>query len=194
MPYSQAITTCARAAEYRPPPQLGIHLNKDKDVGSEVKLLPEELFVALECCLDDLSDQVKRAAAITLYTLERPIPKVIFQLLQSHPDSQIVYVFVFSLCLCTSLSLYIFVFVHLCLCTSLSLYIFVFVHLCLCTSLSLYIFVFAQISTRFGPGVLPIVILNICKVYIWVYSLNNPFQCKRWSSYVSGFIYRNHQH
>ena len=130
MPYSQAITTCARAAEYRPPPQLGIHLNKDKDVGSEVKLLPEELFVALECCLDDLSDQVKRAAAITLYTLERPIPKVTFQLLQSHPDSQIVYVFVFSLCLCTSLSLYIFVFVHLCLCTSLSLYIFVFVHLC----------------------------------------------------------------
>ncbi|KAK2176194.1 hypothetical protein NP493_676g00001 [Ridgeia piscesae] len=71
----KAITTCARAAEYRPPPQLGIHLDKDKDGASVVKLLPEELFVALECCLDDQNDQVKRAAAITLYTLERPVPK-----------------------------------------------------------------------------------------------------------------------
>ena len=41
-----------------------------------MKLLPEELFVALECCLDDANDQVTRAAAITLYTLERPLPKV----------------------------------------------------------------------------------------------------------------------
>ena len=76
LPFPQAITTCARAAEYRPPPQLGIHLDKDKDGASVVKLLPEELFVALECCLDDQNDQVKRAAAITLYTLERPVPKV----------------------------------------------------------------------------------------------------------------------
>ncbi len=39
-------------------------------------MLPDELFVALECCLDDEHEQVKRAAAIALYTLERPVDKV----------------------------------------------------------------------------------------------------------------------
>ena len=41
-----------------------------------VKLLPETLFVALECCLKDEHEQVRRAAAIALYTLERPVELV----------------------------------------------------------------------------------------------------------------------
>ena len=41
-----------------------------------VKLLPENLFVALECCLEDEHDRVQRAAAIALYTLEKPVLKV----------------------------------------------------------------------------------------------------------------------
>ena len=32
--------------------------------------------MALECCLEDEHENVRRAAAITMYTLERPIPKV----------------------------------------------------------------------------------------------------------------------
>ena len=41
-----------------------------------IKLLPENLFVALECCLDDPHEQVALAAAIALYSLERPVKKV----------------------------------------------------------------------------------------------------------------------
>lgn len=47
-----------------------------KDKVNYVKLLPENLFVALNCCLDDLNDRVAMAAAIALYTLERPNEKV----------------------------------------------------------------------------------------------------------------------
>lgn len=36
------------------------------------RAIPEKLFVALECLLDDPVDKVKTAAAITLYTLNRP--------------------------------------------------------------------------------------------------------------------------
>lgn len=38
--------------------------------------LPEKLFVALECLLDDKVDRVKLAAAITLFSLNRPCEKV----------------------------------------------------------------------------------------------------------------------
>lgn len=72
----KAITTCARAAEYVPPPDLGIHLDGEIENEKSAKLLPEELFVALECCLEDEHENVQRAAAIALYTLERPVPKV----------------------------------------------------------------------------------------------------------------------
>lgn len=43
---------------------------------SQVKLLPEELFTALRCCLEDTHQQVCMAAAIALYTLEKPNDKV----------------------------------------------------------------------------------------------------------------------
>ena len=52
-------------------------LDESKDP-NQAKLLPEELFVALECCLDDKHEQVQRAAAFALYTLERPVAKVNF--------------------------------------------------------------------------------------------------------------------
>ena len=41
-----------------------------------IKLLPENLFVALECCLDDSDDMVQLASAIALYSLQRPVEKV----------------------------------------------------------------------------------------------------------------------
>ena len=46
-----------------------------------IKLLPENLFVALECCLDDPHEQVALAAAIALYSLERPVKKVLVGLI-----------------------------------------------------------------------------------------------------------------
>ena len=42
----------------------------------QVRLLPEKLFVALECLLDDDHEDVYHAAAIALYTLQRPGKKV----------------------------------------------------------------------------------------------------------------------
>ena len=44
--------------------------------GSEQKLLPEQLYIALECCLDDQCAVVRRAASIALYVLRRPVAKV----------------------------------------------------------------------------------------------------------------------
>jgi len=55
----KAITTCARAAEYMPPPGMGIQLNSEATKMEHVKLLPEELFIALELCLNDENLQVK---------------------------------------------------------------------------------------------------------------------------------------
>jgi len=40
------------------------------------KLLPEQLYIALECCLNDEHAVVKRAASIALYVLQRPAAKV----------------------------------------------------------------------------------------------------------------------
>jgi len=40
------------------------------------KTIPEKLFVALECLLDDPVEKVKTAAAITLYSLNRPCKAV----------------------------------------------------------------------------------------------------------------------
>lgn len=60
---------------HRDSPICIIQLDESKDT-SAVKLLPDEMFVALECCLDDEHEQVRRAAAVALYTLERPVEKV----------------------------------------------------------------------------------------------------------------------
>ena len=68
----KAITTCARAAEYRPPQQAGIDLQGSLNPSDRLRLLPEKLFVALQCCLDDKHEKVRMAAAIALFTLERP--------------------------------------------------------------------------------------------------------------------------
>jgi len=46
------------------------------DGATQRRLLPEQLFAALQCCLDDDSHRVKRAAAIALYALNRPDFKV----------------------------------------------------------------------------------------------------------------------
>lgn len=52
-------------------PDHGIQLEyKDKE--DSHRTLPEKLFVALECLLDDPVEKVKTAAAITLYSLNRP--------------------------------------------------------------------------------------------------------------------------
>ncbi len=69
----KAITTCARATEYKAPTEEGILLDGRS---KEEKLLPDELFVALELCLEDSHEQVQRAAAIALYTLEKPTDRV----------------------------------------------------------------------------------------------------------------------
>ena len=71
----KAIATCAKAAEYKPPTDQGIQLDYyEKDEQSDH--LPERLFIALECLLDDPVDKVRKAAAITLYSLSRPSEKV----------------------------------------------------------------------------------------------------------------------
>ena len=71
----KAIATCAKAADYKPPEDQGIHLDYlDKDPQAEA--LPERLFVALECLLDDTVEKIRKAAAITLYSLSRPSKKV----------------------------------------------------------------------------------------------------------------------
>ena len=72
----KAIATCAKGAEYKPPTDQGIkldYLEKEEDV----EVVPERLFVALECLLDDPVDKVRKAAAITLYSLSRPSKKVL---------------------------------------------------------------------------------------------------------------------
>ena len=60
----------------------GIQLESDRkrQPGYQLQLLPEKLYVALELCLNDEHEQVRRAAAIALYTLEHPTDKVSFPL------------------------------------------------------------------------------------------------------------------
>ncbi|XP_052225265.1 HEAT repeat-containing protein 4-like isoform X2 [Dreissena polymorpha] len=66
----KAIVICAKAADYKPPEDHGIQLNfMEKESAVD---LPEKLFVALECLLEDPVEKVKTAAAITLYSLNRP--------------------------------------------------------------------------------------------------------------------------
>ncbi|XP_005089099.1 HEAT repeat-containing protein 4 isoform X2 [Aplysia californica] len=74
----KAIGTVAKASEYKPPPDMTVMLESSEY--DPVKELPEKIFVALECLLDDSHDQVKKAAAITLYSLDRPSEKAKEQL------------------------------------------------------------------------------------------------------------------
>ncbi|GFN92089.1 heat repeat-containing protein 4 [Plakobranchus ocellatus] len=69
----KAIGTVAKATEYKPPQDDGVLLEgTEPDTAVE---LPEEIFVALECLLDDSHLQVRKTAAITLYSLDRPTDK-----------------------------------------------------------------------------------------------------------------------
>ena len=72
----KAIATCAHAAEYRPPPEPGIQLDRPPSKGCEVQKLPEEVFEAIACLIEDENLHVRRAAAIALFTLERPNKQV----------------------------------------------------------------------------------------------------------------------
>ncbi|XP_052772793.1 HEAT repeat-containing protein 4-like isoform X2 [Mya arenaria] len=66
----KAIATCAKASDYKPPEDDGIQLEfMERETENR---LPEKLFVALECLLEDAVDKVRTAAAITLYSLNRP--------------------------------------------------------------------------------------------------------------------------
>lgn len=71
----KAIATIAKVAEYHPPTQ-EITMYGEIPSLAPLQELPEKLFVALECLLDDKVDRVKLAAAITLFSLNRPCEKV----------------------------------------------------------------------------------------------------------------------
>jgi hypothetical protein len=71
----KAIMTVARAADYRPPPEMGINLEKTDEVDF-IAQLPERLVQAIQCLLDDDHPRVRLAAAITLFTIKKPCPKV----------------------------------------------------------------------------------------------------------------------
>ena len=45
--------------------------NDTKNYASNLKTLPEKLFVAIECLLNDTNEKVRLAAAITLFTVKR---------------------------------------------------------------------------------------------------------------------------
>jgi hypothetical protein len=71
----KAIATIAKVAEYRaPPPETS--LLGDVPSLNVVQELPKKIFVAMECLLDDKVERVKLAAAITLYSLNKPSEKV----------------------------------------------------------------------------------------------------------------------
>lgn len=71
----KAIATIAKVAEYHPPAQ-DLSVYGEVPSLAPIQELPEKLFVALDCLLDDKVDRVKLAAAITLYSLNRPCEKV----------------------------------------------------------------------------------------------------------------------
>ncbi|XP_055874149.1 HEAT repeat-containing protein 4-like [Biomphalaria glabrata] len=66
----KAISTLAKAAEY-----MSQNKNRD-DPNDDFNFdLPEKLFVALECLLEDTHDQVRKAAAIALFSFNKPTDK-----------------------------------------------------------------------------------------------------------------------
>ncbi|CAG5119682.1 unnamed protein product [Candidula unifasciata] len=62
----KAIGTLAKAAEYS---------SDDSKDNVSAQELPEKIFIALECLLDDSHQQVRKAAAVTMYSLGRPSDK-----------------------------------------------------------------------------------------------------------------------
>lgn len=71
----KAVATCAMAATYKPPPVVGVALSMSKNNARGADQLSPRIFIALECLLDDDNDKVQLAAAVTLYTLNKPVEK-----------------------------------------------------------------------------------------------------------------------
>ena len=74
----QAIATLAKVAEYKSAttdPFSSAFKNMPND-NPYSKNIPEKIFVALECLLEDSNDRVRCAAAISLYSLNRPCDEV----------------------------------------------------------------------------------------------------------------------
>lgn len=74
----QAIATLSKVAEYKAATEDPFNLAfKDIPLDNPYsRNIPEKLYVALECLLEDSNDRVRCAAAITLYSLNRPCDKV----------------------------------------------------------------------------------------------------------------------
>lgn len=74
----QAIATLAKVAEYKAMTSdpFGMAF-KEPPLDNPFHTIPEKLFVALECLLEDSNDRVRCAAAISLYSLNRPCDQVI---------------------------------------------------------------------------------------------------------------------
>ncbi|ESP00441.1 hypothetical protein LOTGIDRAFT_238549 [Lottia gigantea] len=86
----KAIATVAKSTEYKAPEEDGILLEYQDQQIDAVSRLPEFLFDALNCLLEDKHEQVKKAAAVTLYTLNKPSDKaeaVLRELLLSESPS-----------------------------------------------------------------------------------------------------------
>ncbi|XP_055955411.1 HEAT repeat-containing protein 4 isoform X2 [Patella vulgata] len=71
----KAIATIGKAAEYKPPKEGSLHLEYQEQQNNAINNLPVFLFEALDCLLDDKHDQVKKAAAVTLFSLDKPTDK-----------------------------------------------------------------------------------------------------------------------
>ncbi|KAK6177944.1 hypothetical protein SNE40_012803 [Patella caerulea] len=71
----KAIATIGKAAEYKPPKEDGLQLEYQEQQNNAINDLPVFLFEALDCLLDDKHDQVKKAAAVTLFSLDKPTDK-----------------------------------------------------------------------------------------------------------------------
>lgn len=69
----QAILTAAKAASFVPPPAEGIMI--EEHVSDYVASLPEPVFEGIAFLLDDPNEHVRKAAAIALFTLGRPLEK-----------------------------------------------------------------------------------------------------------------------
>ncbi|XP_064600899.1 HEAT repeat-containing protein 4-like [Liolophura sinensis] len=71
----KAVATVTKAVTYRPPQEPGIQIEAERGKLDPVSELPIKIFKALEYLLDDKHRQVKRAAAIALFSLNKPNPQ-----------------------------------------------------------------------------------------------------------------------
>lgn len=72
----KAVATVTKAVTYKPPQEPGIQIETERGKLDPVSELPVTIFRALEYLLGDKHSQVKRAAAIALFSLNKPNPQV----------------------------------------------------------------------------------------------------------------------